>query len=50
MLRIPNLLRSKLPNKTPLRAGLPGWHRPDPPPSVEVPLDHEVIFQLKLVD
>ena len=43
MLRISNLVRSKiLPLRVPMRAGIPNWDRPDPPPSANVPLEHEV--------
>ena len=42
MLRLSNLVRTKVPQRLTLRAGLPGWHRPDPPPSAHVPIDHEV--------
>ncbi len=44
MLRITNLMRGKLLLKRiPMRAGIPNWDRPDPPPSVHVPLDHQVL-------
>ncbi len=37
MLRIGSLLRNKqLIKKTVLRAGMPGWDRPDPPPTERV--------------
>lgn len=43
MLRISKLIRpARLLNKVPLRAGLPGWDRPDPPPSVCLQADHEI--------
>lgn len=42
MLRISNLLRGRIPMRIPVRAGLPNWDRPDPPPSVVVETDHEV--------
>lgn len=43
MLRITNLMRGKLLLKRiPMRAGIPNWDRPDPPPSVHLPLDHQV--------
>jgi hypothetical protein len=38
MLRIASLLRNKqLIKKTIFRAGMPGWDRPDPPPTERVP-------------
>lgn len=42
MLRITNLMRGKLLKRIPMRAGIPNWDRPDPPPTVHVPLDHQV--------
>lgn len=50
MLRISNLVRGRIPKRLPMRAGLPNWDRPDPPPSAIVPLDHEVYFYLTLVN
>lgn len=47
MLRIANLVRSRvLPRKIPTRAGLPNWDRPDPPPTVKVPVTEEVKHSL----
>lgn len=47
MLRISNLIRRRVMLKAiPIRAGVPGWDRPDPPPSVKIPYDHEVIIKL----
>jgi hypothetical protein len=38
MLRICSLLRNKqIIKNTVLRAGMPGWDRPDPPPTERVP-------------
>lgn len=43
MLRISKLIRPvRNLRKVPVRAGLPGWDRPDPPPSAKVPTDHEL--------
>ena len=36
MRRITNLLRTNLRKTHTLRAGVPGWDRPDPPPTVKV--------------
>lgn len=45
MLRISNLVRKGILKTMPMRAGLPNWDRPDPPPSAVVPLEHEVFYQ-----
>lgn len=44
MLRITNLLRGRLPKHIPMRAGIPNWDRPDPPPTVRYNLDHQVLI------
>ena len=36
MLRVANLLRSAVKNPNIYRAGVPGWDRPDPPPTTKV--------------
>jgi hypothetical protein len=49
MLRIANLLRNRVLHRAMVRSGSSNWDRPDPPPNLVIPQDHEVSFLLMLV-